>query len=223
MTAAQLRKYRAEWGAARKAMRAMGISPKDCDARRMKIHLEAKAVDRQTGEPKSSLALTNAEFTRVLGIFWYWSASSDLAKQAHVVLQPGIQCRWVCEHIMELTNEICPDTYNMAHARKYIDAIFRRQNPQFKKMDPDWADFAEWRSVQSAMVYRYDQVIRASLGNAGKTTEEHRGRRAVQYHPSQHDKHMQTLGCTQPQPAAEQYHQTPEPAYAGPTNEGDPF
>lgn len=63
MNAAQLRKYRAEWGKARQWLRANGRTAQQADAMRHTIHRQ------KLGRDKSSLALTNDEFTRVLAGF----------------------------------------------------------------------------------------------------------------------------------------------------------
>ena len=78
MNAAQLRKYRAEWGLVRKHFRARGIEPKACDAKRHELHKKA------LGHDKSSLDFTNAEFDAVLAVFSGISRPADLNTQLHL-------------------------------------------------------------------------------------------------------------------------------------------
>lgn len=75
MTDPQLGLYRREWNAARQVLRRGGLSPKDADARRHELHVEALGAD------KSSTDLTNKEFDEVLKAFRAISRPADFAGQ----------------------------------------------------------------------------------------------------------------------------------------------
>lgn len=60
MNERQQRLYLAEWGKVRRALRAQGVPPKEADAQRHTIHVEA------LGKDKSSSAFTNADLDAVL-------------------------------------------------------------------------------------------------------------------------------------------------------------
>ncbi len=89
MTDAQIRLYRREWGAARKALRARGMAPTVADAERHAIHV------RVLGSDKSSLELSNRELDLVLGAFRAISRPADLEPQLDEAGQPVKRMRFV--------------------------------------------------------------------------------------------------------------------------------
>ncbi|KAF0093466.1 MAG: hypothetical protein E1N59_2867 [Puniceicoccaceae bacterium 5H] len=191
MTEKQLALYRAEWGKARKALREMGWAPKAADARRKELHTLVGAVDHK-GQPKSSAALNNFELDRLLAEFWAISAPTDLGKQAHVVNQPGIRCRWVCEEIMRRANELHEGRFKMANARAYVDALFKRVNPDYMG-EPDYAEWGRWHKAISALQFDYQRTAKKALQDAGKTITNRHGRQ-LHYLPNAHGDTMATLG-----------------------------
>jgi hypothetical protein len=82
MTEPQIRLYRFEWGLCRKVLRARGLSPTAADDQRHELHIHAIGTD------KSSLALTEREFDKILAVFRSISRSADLAPQIDAENQP---------------------------------------------------------------------------------------------------------------------------------------
>lgn len=194
LTDAQIRLYRKEWALCRAALRRYGRSPSEADAERMRIH------EQVCGTAKSSKCLTNQQLDKVLAIFWSWSKSDDLDAQIRQDNQPAIRCRGICRHLLDLFSEIDTDLY-IAEDRKdaYIDGLFSRLNPGCPQ-DPDWAGFDPWHRVMSALTYRYDQLVRKTLGTAGTTDRSGKkagSKRRLQYHPDSHDEHMQRIHAHQ--------------------------
>ena len=75
MTEAQNGMYFREWAVARRTLRAEGLSPKECDARRHQVHAE------ELGEDMSHLDFTEDDFDAVLAGFWKISYPHDLVRQ----------------------------------------------------------------------------------------------------------------------------------------------
>ncbi len=75
MTTPQIRKYRAEWGRAYRALRAGGWPPARAEARRHELHVKALGFDKPSAE------LTNREFDLVLREFHAISDGGDLNRQ----------------------------------------------------------------------------------------------------------------------------------------------
>jgi hypothetical protein len=88
MNDAQLRKYRVEWNKARQALRAANVSPKDADARRHELHVEA------LGEDKSSTDLTNGELDLILAAFRAISQPGNFTTQMEQAEMPATRKRF---------------------------------------------------------------------------------------------------------------------------------
>lgn len=118
MNAAQLRMYRGEWGKARKALRALGFTPTEADARRKRIHVAAGAV--KYGKPKSSLYLNNGDIDRVLAIFRSYSDPANLQAQLDAVNQPVKRALCAAQFLLE--------DLGIADASReaYLDGICKR-------------------------------------------------------------------------------------------------
>lgn len=187
LTQPQLRFYRMEWSKCRKALMQYGRTSKQAEEERKKLHAQA------CGAPKSSLDLTNSDLDKVLALFWTWSKPASLGAQLRQENQTGIRLRWTCKHLLDLIAEADPDAAIASDKQDaYINGLFNKLNPKCPK-SPDWAEFEEWHKVQSALTYRYDQVVRKILGKAGKTErhERRRGaRKRVEFHPNMHSDHM---------------------------------
>ncbi len=94
MNEAQLRKYRVEWNKVRQVLRADGVSPKDADAKRHAIHIEA------LGSDKSSLDLTNREFDEVLKRFQAISQPANLRGQIDLEAMPESRKRFAISRLL---------------------------------------------------------------------------------------------------------------------------
>lgn len=127
MTAAQTALYWREWAACRDALTALGRDASDT-ARR---HLQAEALE---GRAKSSKALTNAEFSAVLGKFRSFSQADNLAAQMHAQEEqdPATTRRRYHDRIHVALAALKPD-HDFADPRfaglnraTYIDALARK-------------------------------------------------------------------------------------------------
>lgn len=127
MTGAQTALYWREWAACRAALIALGRDASDT-ARR---HLQAEAL---RGRIKSSKALTNSEFSAVLGKFRSFSQADDLAAQMHAQedQDPETTRRRYFERIHHSLSVLKPD-HDFADPRfaglnrgNYIDALARK-------------------------------------------------------------------------------------------------
>lgn len=83
MTAAQKALYWREWSACRAALAAAGRPATDTDRHKLQY--------RALGFSKSSSALTNAEFDKVLAIFRAQSKPADLDAQLRQIDQPDVR------------------------------------------------------------------------------------------------------------------------------------
>lgn len=106
MNDAQVWKYRAEWSRAWKALRAAGQHEgQNGDAIRKRWHVLVGAVilrGPKAGEPKSSLALTNAEFDRFLKRCAATHSPDSLSAQLALDDQPLIRLRHATDPLLDL-------------------------------------------------------------------------------------------------------------------------
>lgn len=116
MTEPQLRLYRAEWGKARKALRARGWAPALADAERKAIHV------RVLGEDVSSLLLNNRQLDLVLGAFRAISSPAALAPQLDEADQPCRRRRWLIAKLCE----------ELGHGGDYAQAVAVSMNREGK-------------------------------------------------------------------------------------------
>ena len=94
MSPKQIKHYRALWGDARKALRARGLSPQAADAERHAIHM------RELGEDKSSLWLTDDEFTRIKRVFVALARPADVGAQQAQEVMPETRKKVFIRHVL---------------------------------------------------------------------------------------------------------------------------
>jgi hypothetical protein len=128
MTDSQLRLYRREWGAVRKALRSRGITPDQADAERHAIHV------RVLGKPKSSTALNNGEFNRILDAFRKISAPPEDLDGQMALERTGIPRLLINVRLLQAAMDK-PDAY--------IVGILRQMNSGGRIGQPAAADRAE--------------------------------------------------------------------------------
>jgi hypothetical protein len=135
ITKAQHNHYFALWGDARRELRRLGLTPKEADAKRKLVHLEAGAIDAN-GDPKSHYDLTNDEFDDVKAKFLAISRPADLNAQIHQIDQAIIRAR---HKAGELMTQIGVE--QSAQAR-YLDGVAKNVHgkPADQVKKEEWPD-----------------------------------------------------------------------------------
>ena len=183
----QTRLYRLTAGNLRKTLQAFGFSPKDADAERYKIHARIRA-------PHSSRdkGWNNTHLTNFLAECWAWDLPKDKNMVEHLTGQVALRYLWKCEEVLRLCDEIAPGEYPEAKRKPVIEATWKRMNARSVRHSAIGTE-DEWHPVLIAMVYRYDQVTRARLGD--KRTE-----RGVRYHVANHKQNLALVRKRFPEP-----------------------
>lgn len=128
-------KYLALWGRVRKHYRKQGMSPKEADAMRHKIHVRA------LGSDKSSMDLKRGEFDKVFAHFLAILEPGNLEAQLRILDQPDqrrarlIQlARALVLTLPQIKAAAVPEAY----ATNYIDSLARRvRGKNFEDLDED--------------------------------------------------------------------------------------
>jgi hypothetical protein len=213
MTERQLYKYRAEWAKAWKALRALGRPACDNEKERKRWHLLIGAVylrGPQTGQPKSSKVLTNAELDRFLKRCAAFSDPANLPRQIALDDQPLLRLRYATDPLFALLS--MPEEKREA----YLAGIYRNlQRPRVTKGErvyevhemPD----ADLQSVVIALTHTMQHKLRVDHAHPVSGA----GTRAAW----DHDVGARSKPAAPPLQARDN---APDPSYVAP-EDGEPF
>ncbi len=214
----QLYKYRAEWAKAWKALRKIGREARDQETERKRWHLLIGAVylrGPETGQPKSSKVLTNAEFDRFLKRCASFSDPANLQRQLDLDDQPLLRLRYATDPLFDLIQ------MHEDKREAYLDGIYRNvQRTRAKKGErvfeihemPD----ADLQLVVMALTHTVEHKLRVDHNHihTGKGTRAAWGHRVGARSAPAQAPEIDTEAQGAPR--------TPEPTYVAP-DDGNPF
>jgi hypothetical protein len=115
----QINLYWREWGKCRAALRLLGFTPAEADAKRHELHIRALGADASHAD------LRNEDFDKILSVFRSYSQPDNLKEQLRIIDQhiDRLEAHRALAH--KLCLECGVDEYG---TERYLDALSRRIN-----------------------------------------------------------------------------------------------